>query len=561
MSPFLFAQNCWLTYKTKRNCVGSSFKCVVFGERPLDTDLALFTGQVRTQLYRRSLKSRRSRFQEYLCCLYSNAESGSEASRKPNNEKNKRQREIQFSTVYDFKSSPDTTQFTNFAQQKLMSTWRWRVFCGIFISYLSYTICRSTFTFIAPLLLQAKLLQLEHVGLVTSSFPLFYGISKLLGGLVVDNFSPRRILGLGLSLAGLTNVGLGLSDGYRWFAFWWGANGVAQGCGAGACARILTSWFRSSERGFWWALWSCSANVGGVVAPLVSGSLARRTTWRVGMIAPGMLSLIIGVVFSWLIRDTPKEAGLLVEEQSDIDRERKNLAKSEKDLNSSFEYLETFVAGVLKNRTLWLLALSYFFVYFVKSSIRSFFHIYLMQQKGCHATDASYRVSGMDVGGLAGTFISGILSDRLEGHRVPVVISFLMGLVVTLLVAFLMSSTAVNHVWLDFLFVVLFGFFLSGPTCLIGLIGAEQSDRRTVATATGLLGYISYLGAAMAGFPVTLAIRRFGWISYFSTMIFSSFLSVAFLLPLSKSKAKRSEACCRGKQNERSLHEIDGTIS
>ncbi|GJD07140.1 Probable hexose phosphate transport protein [Galdieria sulphuraria] len=149
----------------------------------------------------------------------------------------------------------------------------------------------------------------------------------------------------------------------------------------------------------------------------------------------------------------------------------------------------------------------------------------------------------------------------LQRHRVPVVILFLIGLVVTLLLVSLLSSMAVNHVWLDFLFVVLFGFFLSGPTCLIGLIGAEQSDRRTVATATGLLGYISYLGAAMAGFPVTLAVRTFGWISYFLMMIFSSFLSVAFLLPLSKAKSKRSRAYCGEQQNDESLYEIDGTVS
>ncbi|KAK4524301.1 hypothetical protein GAYE_SCF02G2200 [Galdieria yellowstonensis] len=549
-----FSGGSCLTIKNKLEFCQKSSKCkniyILFPQGP-----RILNDPKQLRLGTRKLSRRKALSNVFHLCL--NAESDSTCSEKPWNNS-----AVELHQEGKSSGSADATYPSNqttASSDKLNVIWRWRVFLGIFISYMSYTVCRSTFTFVAPLLLQSGALQLEHVGLVTSSFPLFYGISKLLGGLVVDNFSPRRILGSGLALAGLTNVGLGLSDGYRWYASWWAANGMAQGCGAGACARILTAWFRSSERGFWWALWSCSANVGGVLAPLVSGSLARKTTWRIGMIAPGMFSLIIGFIFSWLIRDTPKEAGVSL--KTEFSSKRTEGTASRTSLNSSFGYMETFIKGVLKNRTLWLLALSYFFVYFVKTSIRSFFHIYLMQQKGCHATDAAYRVSGMDIGGLAGTFISGILSDRLEGRRVPVVILFLTGLVFTLLLVSLLSTMAVNHVWLDFLSVVLFGFFLSGPTCLIGLIGAEQSDRRTVATATGLLGYISYLGAAVAGLPVTLAIRRFGWVSYFSTMIISSFLSVAFLLPLSKTSPKNTRACDGDRKEDESFYEVDGSVS
>eukprot|EP00871_Galdieria_phlegrea_P003383 jgi/Galph1/4045/GphlegSOOS_G2646.1 len=425
--------------------------------------------------------------------------------------------------------------------KRQLSLWRLRIFSGIFISYTAYTICRSTFTFVAPLLLQSGALQLQQVGLVTSSFPIFYGFSKLFGGILVDHVSSRKILGGGLSLSGLTNVGLGLSFGYQWYATWWGANGIAQGCGAGACARMLTAWFKSSERGFWWALWSCSANIGGVLAPIISGILTRRMSWRAAMIVPGMFSIMIGILSAWLIRDTPQEAGLYRNNENAFRKQHKSLKEDRKSHHQhSSLSLPTFVKQVLQNKKLWLLALSYFFVYFVKTGIRSFYHIYLMEQKGCFAADAAYRVSGMDLGGLAGTFMSGVLSDRLEGYRVPVVVLFLTGLIVSLVLAILLRTTGMNNVWIDFVTVALFGCCLSGPTCLIGLIGAELSDRRTVATATGLLGNISYLGAAFAGLPVTLAIRRFGWNAYFLSLMFSSFSSLLILLPLWNAKAKQA---------------------
>eukprot|EP00871_Galdieria_phlegrea_P005954 jgi/Galph1/846/GphlegSOOS_G5660.1 len=351
----------------------------------------------------------------------------------------------------------------------------------------------------------------------------------------------KKILGGGLSLSGLTNVGLGLSFGYQWYATWWGANGIAQGCGAGACARMLTAWFKSSERGFWWALWSCSANIGGVLAPIISGILTRRMSWRAAMIVPGMFSIMIGILSAWLIRDTPQEAGLYRNNENAFRKQHKSLKEDRKSHHQHYSLsLPTFVKQVLQNKKLWLLALSYFFVYFVKTGIRSFYHIYLMEQKGCFAADAAYRVSGMDLGGLAGTFMSGVLSDRLEGYRVPVVVLFLTGLIVSLVLAILLRTTGMNNVWIDFVTVALFGCCLSGPTCLIGLIGAELSDRRTVATATGLLGNISYLGAAFAGLPVTLAIRRFGWNAYFFVFDVLFLFFSLILLPLWNAKAKQA---------------------
>ncbi|GJD07141.1 Probable hexose phosphate transport protein [Galdieria sulphuraria] len=223
MSLLSFTQSYGPTYRSKGNCVGSRFNGLVFRGHFLAADVLFFSGQLRNQPPLRFRELRRPKPQKFVCSHFSRAESGSEASSVSwNDEKKNCPQEGQISTTNHVTSSPETDQLGRVASEKLTWLWRWRVFHGIFVSYLAYTICRT-----CDLLLPSLL---------------------------------WRILGSGLSLAGLTNVGLGLSDGYRWFAFWWGANGIAQGCGAGACARILTAWFKSSERGFWWALWSCSAN-------------------------------------------------------------------------------------------------------------------------------------------------------------------------------------------------------------------------------------------------------------------------------------------------------------
>lgn len=100
--------------------------------------------------------------------------------------------------------------------------WRYRVFLGLYLSYVPqkiptvlsiclltvhpthinncfypryvvYALTRSTFTFISPSLQRNGMLTLSQIGAVASTFPVAYGISKLVTGFIADNASPRIV--------------------------------------------------------------------------------------------------------------------------------------------------------------------------------------------------------------------------------------------------------------------------------------------------------------------------------------------------------------------------------
>lgn len=96
--------------------------------------------------------------------------------------------------------------------------------------------------------------------------------------------------------------------------------------------------------------------------------------------------------------------------------------------------------------------------------------------------------------------------------------------------------------FLDVGIVFALGFFINGPQCLIGLVGAEAVDRRTVATATGILGWVSYLGAAASGFPISLVVKNFGWPAYLLMMGASTLSAGLFLLPLWRLSGKHASS-------------------
>ena len=55
-----------------------------------------------------------------------------------------------------------------------------------------------------------------------------------------------------------------------------------QGFGGPCCARILTSWFATKERGTYWGMWNIAHNLGGFGAPILAGTAARLYGWKWG---------------------------------------------------------------------------------------------------------------------------------------------------------------------------------------------------------------------------------------------------------------------------------------
>ncbi|KAI0562237.1 Sugar phosphate transporter [Gracilaria domingensis] len=410
---------------------------------------------------------------------------------------------------------------------------RGAIFSAMALTYATYVMLRATFTYTAPVMASSLHLNLQSIGEITSAFPIAYGLSRLFTGVIVDRAAPHVALATGLFLAGLVNVAMGSVTTVSLLAFLWGLNGLVQGVGAGSSAKMLLNWFSPEERGFFWALWSTSANVGGFLAPIVCGWLAStRAGFRAGMAVPGAFAMALAFLTLIVTRSSPRQMGFLTRWEPRTVEKKSEVEQTEKE-----SWKQAFIEGVLKNRMIWTLAISYFFVYFVRAGMKSWLQFWLLDVHTFSATEAAYRVSGVEVGGIAGTFSAGIVSDWANGRRAAVTIVYLLGLAVSLVVTWLTGGR--NALW-DFLTMAIMGFMINGPQMMIGLIGAEVADKRVVGTANGMLGLISYLGAAASGVPLAFIIQKFKWSGFFCSLLFCSLMSVLCLAPLWKLKAQVS---------------------
>lgn len=410
--------------------------------------------------------------------------------------------------------------------------WRVRIFTSIFTGYASFYLTRNSFTYVAPVMREALGFSLEQLGIIMSVFPLAYGFSKLLAGILSDRFSTRIFMSVGLAITGVINILFGFQTSLYAFIALWLANGFFQAAGAPPCAKLLTMWYSRSERGTWWGFWNTSHNTGGFLIPLLAGYCARAFGWQYGMIVPGLVSIVMGLVLFNRLRDSPEAVGL-----PPVDAYRDDVAPEDKakaDANVEEEQLsprQKLFKHVLSNPYVWLLAVSYFFVYFVRQGVSSWAHIFLLDFKGvADAQEAAFRVSGMEIGGLLGSLVSGWASDKMmRGRRIPIIVLWLFGVMASVTGLWFVPVTWRYVNWLA---VFCIGFFIYGPQMLVGLAGAEIVDKSAVSSTIGLLGWIAYLGAAVSGYPLTKIVTKLGWGAYFTSLIGFAAIAILLLLPM-----------------------------
>lgn len=384
-------------------------------------------------------------------------------------------------------------------------------------------------------------MDITMIGAMTSIFPIAYGMSKFVSGVLGARTSPTVLLAGGLMATALINIAFGFGTSLAWFCICWGLNGTLQGVGGPCCARILTTWFASKERGTYWGMWNIAHNLGGFAAPIIAGGFAKAMGWQWGMWAPGIIGLTVGIFVLLACKDKPEDIGY-----PPVEPEAAPKAEKKKEGN----VLQALVKNVLRNPFIWGMALTYFFIYVVRQGVTSWFVFYLIKEKGVpDAAQAALTVSGLELGGLVGSLIAGRLSDHLinkgggggnVGKRVQVVMAYTVGIAAALLsFQYIPAVTALQ--WAN---VFMIGFFLYGPQMLIGLCGAELVGPDSVGASEGFLGWIAYLGAANAGIPLSIIVKEYGWNAYFMTLIAACGLALLLLSPMVnlKSYVQRQEA-------------------
>lgn len=409
--------------------------------------------------------------------------------------------------------------------------WRIRTFYSIYLGYALFYFTRKSFTFAMPAMITELGMSKADLGFLGTILYVSYGLSKFGSGILSDKANPRYVMGIGLILTGLCNLFFGMSSSLLFFAIFWGLNGVFQGWGWPSCTKLLMHWYSRSERGRWWSLHSTSHNLGGALIPLIAAFAATHWGWRAALWVPAVICMVAGLWLIRQLRDVPQTMGLpCVEKFRGEPITEASIAEAAAPELSVRQILFTHI---LNNPYVWVLSLSYFFVYIVRTAVNDWGVLYLVQAKGYSNIAAAGAVSWFEVGGFLGTLSIGWASDAIfRGHRVPAMLACAAGLLVICGVYWQYPGQAL---WIDSLWMAAVGFLIFGPQLLVGIAAAEYVDKKASCTANGFAGCFAYIGAASTGYPLGKIIDVWGWEGFFLTLMICTAAVFVVLLPLARS--------------------------
>ena len=320
--------------------------------------------------------------------------------------------------------------------------WEWRTIIVLFIGYALFYFVRKNLGMAIPAMEAELGITKTQLGIFLTLHSIIYGFSRFINGMLVDRFSKRKIMALGLLLTCVVNLFICFSpklngmlslldaEGKATLGLvyligsLWVLNGYLQGMGVPPCVSLLAHWVKPNELATKQSIWNVSHTLGAGLVVAMCGYMLDHfgySAWYLCFIVPALIALI-GVPVLWFgLKDDPSDVGLPpVEKMTEGAEAKSDGVDPLKDIDGA-KYKRIINKMVFANPFIWIIGISNFCVYVIRLTILDWGASFLTEEKGMDIAEAGGLLATTEiVGGTLGMLLAGCLTNfsraRLTGH-------------------------------------------------------------------------------------------------------------------------------------------------
>jgi MFS family permease len=299
-------------------------------------------------------------------------------------------------------------------------------------------------------------------------------------GVLVDRFGPRRLMLVGILLAGMALVGLGGTATLGGFYLFYFLNALGYVGGGPLPNQVLLSRWFDSGRGKAMGIAYLGIGLGGALVPLVAHALIEALGWRSALRTLGVLIVAIAFPMALFVRE-PRSSG----------KEARDAAAPAPEPAS--------ILDVLRRPAFYLLACGSMASIGAVGGTMQNLKLYLALDRGLAQARVAEVLSLVLVSSLAGRLVMGWLADRWAKKHVMLLVYLIVAAAIPIL-AQASSPTMLR------LGAVVFGLGLGGDYMIIPLMAAELFGLARMGRVMGIV--LTADGVAEAVVPMTVATLR-----------------------------------------------------
>ncbi len=124
-----------------------------------------------------------------------------------------------------------------------------------------------------------------------------------IAGWIVDRFGPRRLMLVGILMAGLALVGLSVISSLGLFYFFYLFNALGYVCGGPLPNQVLLSRWFDKSRGRAMGIAYLGIGIGGAIVPLLANGLIQRLGWHKALLTLGLLMIVISFPLAFFVKE------------------------------------------------------------------------------------------------------------------------------------------------------------------------------------------------------------------------------------------------------------------
>jgi sugar phosphate permease len=389
----------------------------------------------------------------------------------------------------------------------------------LWATYGAFYFCRTNISAALPGPdgLQAQLeLSKAEIGTILGGLKLAYGLGQFINGQLAERVPARLLLAIGMFTSAALNVMFGLGTGFYFLLFVWAANGFFQSMGWTPCMKVVSRWFPPERRGRAVGLIGTGYQLAGAITFVVAGWAAQTLGWRGAHLVPAAMLALMGVFTLVALREDPREVAV------------ESAPRPTADPGPGWRRT---VWITITNPRLWLIAIALGLVDATRYGFIDWGITHLTEVSGGGVGKNALKYAVLPLGGIAGAFGAGWVSDRwFGGRRVPVLVALLLVLGV---LSLLYHDAVVNSVTLSIVLLGLIGFCVYGPqVLLVGSAAMDVSRAGRPAAAVGFVNFFGYLGAFMGDQVTGYLAGAYTWSAAVTFWAICAFAAAVILLPL-----------------------------
>ncbi|WP_406298000.1 MFS transporter [Embleya sp. NBC_00888] len=157
--------------------------------------------------------------------------------------------------------------------------------------------------YLVPVLREDEGMSLAQAGTVVAC-PTFGLLPALvLWGAAADRWGERRVMAVGLALAGVAIVVALAGDGAVWLAGWLAVAGACSAAVNAASGRVVLGWFAPEQRGLAMGMRQMAQPLGMVAGALVLPPIGTHAGFRAALVFPAVLCVLGAALVAVVVRD------------------------------------------------------------------------------------------------------------------------------------------------------------------------------------------------------------------------------------------------------------------